>query len=67
MSQSRILWPLLSHEHCGAQGTGECQPSCYPHHRSIARDECILDSLPPARVSRFGGRQPGPLGFDLCT
>jgi len=22
---------------------------------AIARDECILDSLPPARVSRFGG------------
>jgi hypothetical protein len=53
---SSMLWLLLSDQHCGAQGTGERQPGRYPQHRAIARDECILDGLPPARVSRFGGR-----------
>ena len=62
MSQSSMLWPLLSDEHCGAQGTGEPAASRYPQHRAIARDECILDSLPPASVSRFSGRYWGPPG-----
>jgi hypothetical protein len=62
-----MLWFLLSDQRCGAQGTGERQPSRYPQHRAIARDECTLDSLPATSISRLGGRESGPLGLDLCT
>jgi hypothetical protein len=51
-----MLRLLLSDQHCGAQGTGERQPSRYSQHRAIARDECILDSL--RRAIRAPARSP---------